>query len=106
MSRQERRDHWSKMIAQQHASGLSVTAWCREHAVNHATFGYWRKRLTETDNSPSPEARWLAIDRDEPSHPASDHTLTLRVGRVALDVRPGFDPRLLCDVLTVLEARC
>jgi hypothetical protein len=106
MSRQERHDHWAKQVAQQQASGLSVAAWCREQAVNHATFVYWRKRLCETDNSLAPAARWLALDLDEPSHPASDHPLTLRVGRVALDVRPGFDPRLLCDVLTVLEARC
>jgi len=32
--------------------------------------------------------------------------LTLRVVHIAVEVVPGFDPRLLAEVLTVLESRC
>ena len=37
--------------------------------------------------------------------PVSGTGVTVRVGAVSIEVAPGFDPRLLADVLAVLGAR-
>ena len=95
------RAHWQRKLDDQQASGLSITAWCLQQDICPQTFYYWRKRLTRS----TPEAvqpQWVAL---APAREA-DPLLTLRVGQVAIEVTAGFDPRLLADVLTVLEARC
>lgn len=102
-------ESWKRFLADHAASGLSISQWCRDHDVDKAQFYYWRKRLapgsgvaaTAEANSP----RWLAVGT-EPQLQAASSSLTLRVGRVAIEITAGFDRRLLSDVLGVLEARC
>lgn len=94
-----RRALWQRQLAEQQASGLSITAWCFQHDISEPTFYYWRKRLA----APSPShatSQWVAL---APLH--AGIPLTLRVGRVAIDVAAGFDPSLLSAVLAVLEGR-
>jgi hypothetical protein len=40
-----RRNYWSKLIAEQEASGLGVRPFCRERGMAEPSFYYWRKRL-------------------------------------------------------------
>jgi len=99
---EERRATWQRLLAEQQASGDSVTAWCFAQDISLQTFYYWRKRLA----SPPPAAttpQWLALA--PVGSTALGSTLTLRVGAVAVEVATGFDPHLLADVLTVLERR-
>lgn len=42
-----RRECWSKLIAEQQTSRLSVVAFCRERGITEPSFYYWRKRLRE-----------------------------------------------------------
>ena len=93
---EERKAKWAGLIAAQHASGMSIVAWCYQHGVNEGTFYYWRKRLAEM-SAGAPQ--WVAVSAIE-----SADSLTLRVGRVAIEVNSGFDPRLLAAVLAVVAA--
>ena len=116
LSIEERRAKWVVLLADQQSSGLTVTAWCREHGIEKNTFYGWRHRLAKavlptgrkvksSNCKRSPE--WLSISMDPAPVPSlSSAGLTLRVGVVSVDVAPGFDAALLQDVLSVLEARC
>lgn len=42
---QGKREQWSARVAQWRDSGLSQTAYCREHGLSVSSFGYWRRRL-------------------------------------------------------------
>jgi transposase len=42
---ESRREYWSKLIAEQEASGKAVAPFCRERGLGEATFYQWRKRL-------------------------------------------------------------
>ena len=42
---QGKREQWSAHLAQWCDSGLSQTAYCREHGLSLSCFGYWRRRL-------------------------------------------------------------
>lgn len=41
--------YWSKLIAQQEASGQRVRPFCRESEIGEAAFYYWRKRLRKSN---------------------------------------------------------
>jgi hypothetical protein len=44
--REDRREYWAKLIAEQAASGLGGEAFCRERGVCKASFYPWRRRLS------------------------------------------------------------
>jgi transposase-like protein len=41
----EKREYWSKLIAEQEASGETIRAFCKERDVADHCFYFWRKRL-------------------------------------------------------------
>jgi len=100
-SRIDRRTRWQKLLAEQQASGLSIVDWCWRQGIKEHSFYSWQRKLAAPVLPAEP--RWLAVLPDAAA-PASG--LTLRVGHIAVEVVPGFDPRLLAEVLTVLESRC
>jgi hypothetical protein len=112
-SKEEIRSAWTRRVAEQRASGLSAAAWCREKGINQPSLHYWLKQLPAAEASAS-APQWLAVAMDSAEDCASDAPswtgprsyLTLRIGRISIDIAPDFDPHLLCNVLGVLEARC
>ena len=97
MTQDERRALWTARVAAQQASGASAVAWCFQQGLSEQSFYTWRKRLA---TAPASHAiQWAAVS------PAPGTGLTLHVGAVRVEVAPGFDPRVLADVLAVLEGR-
>ncbi|WP_425426430.1 hypothetical protein [Thermicanus aegyptius] len=66
---------------------------------------YWVRKIESPRLSkPSGKAlslQWVRLPMEGPS---SHDALTLKVGNVALEIRPGIDPALLADVMKVLKA--
>lgn len=42
-----KREYWSKLIAEQEASGQKARPFCRERGIGECSFYHWRKRLRE-----------------------------------------------------------
>jgi len=97
MTREERWALWAQRVTEQQASGASAAAWCAQWDVPLAAFYTWRRRVAAGHEAAVPQ--WAAVDA-----PATSG-LTLRVGALAIDVVPGFDPQLLADVLAVVQGR-
>ena len=103
MTTEERQNLWAARIAEYEASGQSVPAWCKANNVSIQQLRYWlrkKKRVPETINSD--DTSWLPLDLSDIGYESS---LLVRVGRVAVEVKPGFDPKLLLDVVKVLIAQ-
>ncbi|PDO09197.1 MAG: hypothetical protein BLM47_13960 [Candidatus Reconcilbacillus cellulovorans] len=97
--REQLRQLWAARIADYRSSGLTMAAWCARHHIRVDQLKYWlyRRKL----QNPSPRAagpRFLPLTVTEPSP-----TLTVRVGSVHIDLKPGFDPQLLKAVVRALE---
>ena len=61
LSIDERRAKWIGLFAEQQSSGLTVTAWCREHGIEKNTFYGWRKRLNGTSSEDAGSFVRLAV---------------------------------------------
>ncbi|MFO7802404.1 MAG: hypothetical protein R6V55_08935 [Desulfovermiculus sp.] len=97
MTKVERKNQWAARIAEFKVSGQSVRAWCADHGVNPRQMWYWLKK--ERQESADPKLSWLPLDL---SNASLQNALVIRIGRVAIDVKPGFDPKLLLDVVKTL----
>jgi transposase-like protein len=104
----DRLSEWRELLGDQRSSGMSVKEWCESEGISTNTYYYWRKRLSVASAASSAPASplapgWLPVTLDEA--PSCSSGLTLRVGRVFVDVSRGFDAGLLSSLLNVLEAR-
>jgi hypothetical protein len=97
MTRAERQNLWAARLVDFKASGQSVRAWCAGQGINPRQLWYWLKK--ERQDSAESKLSWLPLDLSDAS---LQSTLVIRVGRVAIDVKPGFDPKLLLDVVKTL----
>jgi len=100
MTKEERRSYWAGRITEFKVSGQSVPAWCTAHDVSIHQMRYWLKRdkHVSVDSTPS----WLPLNL---GGAVIQNALLVRVGGVAVEVRPGFDPGLLVDVVNALMAQ-
>jgi hypothetical protein len=108
LSIEERRAKWIGLFADQQSSGLTVTAWCREHGIEKNTFYGWRKRLHGTSSEDAGSFVRLAVCTEPAAEVGSEPAacgLRLSVGGTVVLIEAGFDRRLLSDVLDVLESR-
>lgn len=42
-----RREQWLSIVNECLSSGMSKTAWCREHGISDKSFFYWQRKLRE-----------------------------------------------------------
>lgn len=95
---QARRAQWAARLAAWKASGLSQSAWCREHGVSLAILGYWRRKLAE---GTGPGLAVLPIR--VASAPMSD-ALEVRLRNGIVLRVPVADPAVLLPWLRALAA--
>ncbi|MBE3519516.1 MAG: helix-turn-helix domain-containing protein [Firmicutes bacterium] len=103
---QARRQQWQQWIAEYRASGLSAREWCASRGVKPDRLWYWLRRFRTEEESGS--TKWLPVDLSgvETKGQPEGGCLVVRVGKAAVEVRPGFDPELLLAVVRVLSAAC
>lgn len=73
---------------------------------------YWLYKSKIGKSSPAstesaPAARFVPLTAyDQTVAPLSAPSLVVRIGQVSIELHPGFDPRLLREVVHALESSC
>lgn len=106
MSKQETRNEWVAIIAKFEASGQSQAAWCREKKLNNRTFNYWFRKFKNTNPKTSVSSNWIKINTDEIEENPKKSSLTVKIGKAAIEMNSDFDPTLLFNIVKVLSALC
>ena len=97
-TREERREFWRRLVAQQQQSGLSVRAFCQQHRASEYSFYQWRKRLAQQ----LPVKFALVEINSNPRVEAAAVAVMLTTGE-RLRIAPGMDAATLRLVLSVLR---
>ncbi|WP_273125642.1 IS66 family insertion sequence element accessory protein TnpA [Bacillus weihaiensis] len=105
MKRSDLRVEWEQRIANFKASGQSATKWCDTNEVSVHQFWYWKKKLKTTEDTFKDSSQWVALEMDD-SMEDSHSKIVIHVGHVALEVKHGFDQKLLVDVVRTLQSIC
>ena len=101
--RQEKQRFWGGHLSQWKESGLTQSAYCRDHQLNLHRFVYWKKRLAP--QRPRVSLVELPISRQKTACLFSSAPPISIVfgGRCRIEVQPGFDPASLEVVLRVVS---
>lgn len=103
MTTEERQLYWEEQVKRWQASGMSMHAWGKKQGISDKTLGNWRRKLQRQkkiqDRVPS---GWQEVKRTSPVMPAATG-IKLEVNeKIKIELKQGFDPKLLMDVVRVL----
>ena len=100
----DREQYWREVIGDQQASGVSISAFCRERGVSPASFFAWRRKLAARDCEAADKFVPVELGPPAPAAPQPGFELALPTGLRVL-VPSRFDADALRKLLDVLEAR-
>jgi hypothetical protein len=105
MTRLEQQMEWKSRIEAFKASGLNATAWCKLHDLKPHQFNYYLYKDKPQDQLVAPAAtRWLSVEIEDSEISLNQTSLLVKVGEATIEVKPGFDPALLCQLVRTLSA--
>jgi transposase-like protein len=106
MTKVEQQIEWMAKVTAYKASGLSTKEWCSAHNLKPHQLRYWLRKLQPLDSQTIEPTRWLPVEFSDPEPKNQVSTLLIRVGQATVEVKPGFDPTLLSDIVRVLSVLC
>jgi len=87
------REKWNQILQEHATSGLSVREFCEQRGFTPQSYYQWRRLLHEG------EPRTFASNGLNQTN-----GLTLRIGKAEIEVRQGFDEKLLLSVIKALSS--
>lgn len=106
-SQNGKQEFWRQHIRQWEQSGLSQKAYCEDKALCLSVFGYWKRKFGRADKivPRSPRFYPLAVTAPVVSAQvaAAGMYVQLKNDRFRIELKPGFSPELLRDIVLALE---
>lgn len=98
---QTKQDHWTRHVDGWRSSGLSQAAYCSEHGLSLASFGYWRRRLARPAESPPTGLLPIRV-----ASPSSSAAVEVRLPNGLVLVLPGVSSSAGLSALVQALAAC
>jgi len=99
------RREWEQRIAAYRASGLTQAKWCERNGLKVHQLKYWLKRIEGSNATPNPSTKWASVVMEDSSFSEED-SIQVKIGECSIEVKQGFHPSLLADVVKVLKTLC
>lgn len=97
------RSYWEKQIKGWKESGLSQSAYCREHNLIPHRFTYWKQKLVK---SPDAQVALVEVHMKTGSNHSPTYSSPLRLvfnNQFHIEIDRGFDPATLRLLIHVLQ---
>ena len=102
MTKEERRNHWKRIVDDQAASGLEASVYCREHNIKISQFYRWRGKFQNMNN----EGTTTSFIQLIPGESKPESGVRIRIfENVFIEIDRDFDPVTLCAAVETLYSR-
>lgn len=108
-SAKENQEYWWNHGVAFQKSGLTRPIYCQQNNLKISSLDYWRKKYKSSSAAvvrPDGGNRWVTLQVADQPIVGPGVGIRLRIGRLAIEVESGFDPKLLADVLRVAGSAC
>ncbi len=108
MTKAAYRNEWESRVISFKSSGMGVTAWCKANDVNKDRFRYWLYKHNKPAAAPvvKNSKQWIALETTPTAINIQENMLIVSVGQVSIQIKAGFDPALLSNVVKALAGVC
>ena len=104
---QETNGYWQRHVEAFRASGLTREAYSKQARIKVYQLDYWRKKTSRRSGACGKASghQWMPLNiSDEPSD--KDSHIDLWIGHVRVEIKRGFDTKLLAEFLRAVDAVC
>lgn len=105
MKQTDLREQWEARIKDYRASGLTAEKWCAENEVTTRQLWYWLRKFRDSKESSVRPPQWVPVNVHQPQE-NTESLLLVKIGAAVIEIRPGYNPTLLSDVVRTLQALC
>jgi len=92
---------WAEKIMDFKESGKTRPEWCALNDESVHRLRYWLRKYKKINEQS--KAQWMSIRLDE-YDPVAANGITIKIGKAAVEVKPGTDRQLLLDVLRTINS--
>ena len=109
--------HWSQIMQERTASGLSITAYCERSGIHQNVYHYWQRKLCEaaviassqsenetTPPTAAPQGWAICETKNLPSQ--IEETVEIKIGKSSISVTTSTNPELLSNICKLLMELC
>ena len=100
---EQKRTYWRQHIEHWQQTGLTQTEYCRQHNLKHHQLVYWKKRFLKTETNVSFVRLKLEDLLDISSAPDQAPLCLVIDSHFKVEIRAGFDPQLLRQLIFTLR---
>lgn len=99
---------WEKRIKHYKESGLSMNRWCKDNDIKVHQLYYWLKKFNNEDSiQQETERNWLPVTlENKVPEFIQDDPIIIKIGKCTVDVKLGFNPIQLSEIIKVLSTLC
>jgi hypothetical protein len=106
-STQELKEHLQQQVRALESSGMTRRHYCEQKQIKIYQLDYWRKKLGKLNPTVQASTKgWISLRISDEQTVQEASGICLRIGRLAIEVKPGFDRELLTEVLRVVSPVC
>lgn len=103
MTQSERQAMWQERVTAFRASGeTNVTAWCAQQNISVNSMYHWLKKTGQPTDAAATSPQWLPVKVFE-QEVTTSAPITVKMGVACIEIHLGFNPKLLGEVLHVLQ---
>ncbi len=103
----EQCEQWNQLAQAFNGSGLSRRRYCELKQIKIHQLDYWRKKLRRQSVLPHPSPKqWIPLELCDERTSERTSGICLRIGRLTIEVKRGFDQELLAEVIRIVDPSC
>jgi hypothetical protein len=103
----ETNQYWQQHVEAFNSSGLTREAYSKKNRIRVYQLDYWRRKISRTNKTRKSESRnqWLPLQiSDEPID--NNSHIELWIGKIRVEIKRGFDSKLLAEFLRSVGVVC
>jgi hypothetical protein len=103
----ETTQYWQRHVEAFNSSGLTREAYSKKNRIRVYQLDYWRRKASRTNKTRKSESRnqWVPLQiSDEPID--NNSHIEFRIGRIRVEIKRGFDSKLLAEFLRSVGDVC
>ena len=99
---------WRQHVQAFTDSRKTRVAYCRENRIKTHRLDYWRRKQKESTAEENQVSRkdWIPLQIHEDQAIGKGTGIRLHIGRLTIEVEPGFNPELLTEVIRIVGTAC
>ena len=111
MNLKDNRKLWESRVKEYRQSQMTAREWCQKQGLTDSALSYWITKLNKEQKSPLSQTdiqttSWLSVNFMHEEKKGKQTSINVKIGPASIELKQGFDQKLLVDIVEALKSLC